>query len=284
MKHSLGPDIIVRIRRRLWKLPSRIVAILLSLRYRNDFVYTTKIQVVDGLFRLEQSYSEYKEVIHVFHPQRISRYFIGIQERLMKLFHEYCLHHIDDFRQGGYVVDIGSNVGELSLILARKFPEKLRFIRFEPSDNECRAAERNLEGISQTEIRNPLWFESTTMQFFECNETGDSSLIRPTSDAESVYLTTTTLDQELSHLMSEGIVLLKLEAEGAEPEVLRGGRGILPFISWVAADLGPERGIDKEETFAVCDKILKEAGFSLWATNPGGRKCYLYKNVKLQRE
>ncbi len=56
----------------------------------------------------------------------------------------------------------------------------------------------------------------------------------------------TTLDRVLDEAGVDPVQLLKLEAEGAEPEVLAGASAHLSRIDYIAADLGPERGVSQE--------------------------------------
>ncbi len=57
--------------------------------------------------------------------------------------------------------------------------------------------------------------------------------------------------------------LLKLEAEGAEPEILAGVEKRLPLIEYISADLGPERGVDQESTAAAAIDYLLARNFRL---------------------
>ena len=71
-------------------------------------------------------------------------------------------------------------------------------------------------------------------------------------------------------------MLLKLEAEGAEPEVIYGANKTLINLNYIAADLGPERGFNEECT-------IKEVSNSLYKNNfkmidfKYPRICCLYK-------
>jgi len=62
-------------------------------------------------------------------------------------------------------------------------------------------------------------------------------------------------------LENKTIKLLKLEAEGAEPEILQGAKQTLPHVMYVAADLGPERGIKNDNTVIPVMGILAGYGF-----------------------
>ena len=53
----------------------------------------------------------------------------------------------------------------------------------------------------------------------------------------------------------EKIKLLKLQAEGAEPEVSKGSLNSLKNIKFITADLGPERGLNQESTLRYYLKI-----------------------------
>lgn len=270
------------IRNLAWKFNKPTIVLLMSIFWKRRFAFPTRMHTEGGLIHITQIAGDEKATICVWQPKRVSRYFIGINARLDRILSEYCLEEIAFIGGQGIIIDIGLNVGEFPMAIERKFPGKFEYIGFEPSEKESLAAKENLRGLNHKLIRQPLWFETTTLEFYELNEYGDSSLIRPSLDAVAVMMISTTLDESLSHLIGKRIELLKLEAEGAEPEVLKGGGQILPYVAWVAADLGPERGIAKEETFDVCHKILSNLGFKLWATNTTGRKAYLYKNMKLQ--
>ena len=75
------------------------------------------------------------------------------------------------------------------------------------------------------------------------------------------------------------IKLLKLEAEGAEPEILLGGLKVLPQITYISADVGPERGLSYDTTLVQTVNILKDHGFELIKMGHPRIVC-LFKNKK----
>jgi FkbM family methyltransferase len=202
---------------------------------------------------------------------------MGVQARLNLIGNEYCLEQVKNVKEGVFV-DIGSNIGEFTLRAHQLFPA-VSFVRFEPSKNENLASSKNLVGVNQILIEKPLWSSVTSMKFYNQNETGDSSLFQPTNDAEFEEIETSTLDIEISKLNIKRIELLKLEAEGAEPEILQGGKETLKITQMITADLGPERGIGQERTFDQVNDLLTEAGFVLVGRNSGNRECYLYERA-----
>ena len=73
------------------------------------------------------------------------------------------------------------------------------------------------------------------------------------------------------------IKLLKLEAEGAEPEVIQGCDKILADIEFIAADLGEERGKEQESTMAPVINYVLSRNFEIISIN-AIRGSVLFKN------
>ena len=70
----------------------------------------------------------------------------------------------------------------------------------------------------------------------------------------------------------------KIEAEGAEPEVLDGAQAVLHLIDYIAVDCGFERGAKNEATFYACNKILSLHGFEIIDADLH-RNSFLYKRA-----
>jgi FkbM family methyltransferase len=265
-----------------WNLPPWLLVPILEFRCKRKFVRPTKVKKASGLIKLTQakrelpnSSAQYRH-IYFYHSQRISRYFIGIEERLNKLLTEYMVDQIPSF-DPSLVVDVGSNIGEFSMGVGARFPN-CKTIRFEPSITEAMASLYNLENQDSILIAKALWSEETILEFFMANENGDSSLFQPKENLASTRLEVSTLDKQLSFFEFDTIDLLKIEAEGAEPEVLLGASNSLLKTRYVVADLGPERGLAQTETFEEANRILAEKGFELIASKALERHCYLYEN------
>jgi len=78
------------------------------------------------------------------------------------------------------------------------------------------------------------------------------------------------------------VKLLKLEAEGAEPEVLKGALKTLKSIEYVSTDCGFERGKNQDATFNEVNEILVENGFYIVTANLK-RPVFLYRNSKYKK-
>jgi FkbM family methyltransferase len=276
------PTLVERVRNTarvtFWSAPPAFIPLLIQIRFRKKFKKRIKLSHSDGVLKLTEfnSSGDVRDFIYFFHPLRTTRYFDGIGNRLEKLLEEYCINQIPDLHSGVFV-DVGSNVGEFSLGILKRFPTS-KFIRFEPSYEENLASKKNLSVATDILIPKALWSEQTELTFYRRNEHGDSSLFTPDDERNAIRVQTTTLDDEIEKIYPGEIELLKLEAEGAEPEILRGGEKTIKRCRYVSADLGPERGILQESTFDEATGILKSYGFSLIGKNRGARQCYLFKN------
>jgi hypothetical protein len=143
------------------------------------------------------------------------------------------------------------------------------------------ASKRNLNRDNVTFNSSALWKVNTTLKFYHANNTGDSSLLPKDLSALSELIEARTLDSIVAELEIDQINLLKLEAEGAEPEILDGALKTLMKTKYVAADLGPERGPNELPTYSECKSKLEALGFKQVRSYEGGRETYLFRNMTI---
>lgn len=166
------------------------------------------------------------------------------------------------FSDDDCVIDCGANVGEVSLWLKRR-NRRLRHILVEPEPMEAKCADLNVfDGEART-LRKALWKEEGTLLFYKKPESADSSLFEVEDADEVVQVPVTTLANLLREAGVEHVRLLKLEAEGAEPEIILGCGEHLPKIDYIAADCGPERGLSQDETATDLINFLLARNFEL---------------------
>ncbi len=136
-------------------------------------------------------------------------------------------------------------------------------IAFEPDAREFAALQRNLQETGGLAINELLWSHTTEIDFYDANDSGDSSVWGSEKAVSVSRRTATTLDDALADtdFASRPIKLLKLEAEGAEPEVLSGAKTTLERVYFVTADVGPERGGDRRTTLFEVADVLRRLGF-----------------------
>lgn len=212
-----------------------------------------------ALYRIKDSKGH---KIFIGRKSRLRPYKKGIPKRLKRIRREYLLDYIE-FKENDICIDCGANVGEVTKYLQTNFG--VRVISIEPDATEFRCLKANADEQRTWFISQPLWSGIEEMPFYAANETGDSSLFAPPGSLAESRKTTTTLDTLLDSLglADERIRLLKLEAEGAEPEILQGARRSLAHIDYIAADVGPERGEHQKYTLVEVTLTLSEAGFEL---------------------
>jgi len=174
----------------------------------------------------------------------------GIARRLQSLGETYFLPQIG-FANGDVIVDCGANVGELKYWFVDQ-GLAVEYIGIEPSPLEYRCVEENVAPSAAHNVG--LWDRDGELDFYLSSQMADSSLIEPPEYDEIIRVPTRRLDQLLP---GRRIRLLKLEAEGAEPEAIAGAEGLLDRIDYISADLGFERGPpDKSQLEASVDDMF----------------------------
>lgn len=199
--------------------------------------------------------------IHFCRTERVFRYASGIEPFLDKLAREYMIHDIE-FNDGDWFVDCGANVGEVSLWIKRTHPH-VKIVAVEPEAREANCTDMNIFDGSARTLRQALWKQEEMISFYSKPESADSSLFETEDPAEITKIQARTLSSLAQHLGINRLRLLKLEAEGAEPEVIEGCGEFLRRIDYIAADCGPERGLEKKETATDLINLLLANGFEL---------------------
>jgi FkbM family methyltransferase len=251
--------------------------LLISLLNFENWIKTTgtrlKWDKQNGLFQVMDSAYQ----LQFCRKERSILYTSGVSKRIDSLARTYFQNEIPvDFN--GTFIDCGANVGELSLFVVNRYHCKV--LAFEPEPMEYQCLLSNLLGFGSARAFNKaLWEENKELNFYSSPQNADSSLIPSEPNQHKIVVRAITLDSLLSdHLLGEKGIILKIEAEGAEPEVIRGGRQLLKKTEMVLVDGGPERGFLKEKTEHQNDLELYELGFDKL---PGSStRCQVYKRVK----
>jgi len=243
------------------------------------FIQNTGVKFYYDVATKEFSYkdSKYGERIYFSHKTRAQMYLKGIRYRAQALGNEYLLNQIP-FENGDVVMDCGANIGELYYWF--KFNnKKIKYISFEPSPLEFEALRRNCtKGINHNI---GLWNTESNLQFYIASEAADSSIIQPASFDDVIQIETKMLE----NFVTKPIKLLKLEAEGAELEILEGLGEKLALIEYISADLSFERGVDSQSTLVPVINFLLRNNFSLIAIEYRSVKAlFRNNNVKPVRK
>ena len=213
--------------------------------------------------------------LYIARPSRTRRYRRGLLLQLDALADEYMLNQVP-ISDGDVVIDCGANVGEVGFWLQRRVA-KLQIISVEPERSEADCCDLNVYGGHSTTIRKALWQEDGELTFYSKNDTGDSSLFETVEFKTSSNVQTITLESLMREYGLGKVKLLKLEAEGAEPEILLGAGDALKQVEYISADLGPERGLSQETTAATVINFLLARDFRLVDVF-AERLVFLFKN------
>lgn len=219
----------------------------------------------------EYSYKDTDDdtVLVFCHKRRAMVYRLGMRKRIDLLADEYLLDFVS-FADGDTILDCGANIGELFQWFKNK-NLKVSYIGFEPSPIEFAALEKNVFPSVAKNIG--LWNEAGNLDFYVASQKADSSFIEPPSFDEVISVKTIRLDT----IVKERTKFLKLEAEGAEPEILDGLGENLKYIEFISADLGFERGKESESTLVPVVNFLLKNNFSLLGIS-AARLTAIFKN------
>ena len=182
------------------------------------------------------------------------------------------------FKDGDVFIDCGANVGDVRLWF-RLQGLQVRYVGFEPSPLEFGCLAANVADCAGTAGRVfpvGLWNREGVMKFYVSSKNADSSLIEPPQYDEVVEVEVKRLEE----FLTEPVKCLKLEAEGAEPEILEGCGEKLNLVEYVAADVSCERGVKEESTLAPVTNFLLSKGFEVVSVNQISHKyvIVLYRN------
>ena len=166
------------------------------------------------------------------------------------------------------------NIGELGYWARIR---GLTYHAFEPESREATCCDLNNSPHQRTTNRCGLWSETTQLRLFSKAKSADSSFIEIANYDQVTLVSAVALDDYVVQHGIQAIEVLKVEAEGAEPEVLRGARESLKISRYVAVDCGPERGLSQEDTVRDVCNAMYAAGFQMIHAN-ARRVCLLFEN------
>ncbi|MDA9671044.1 FkbM family methyltransferase, partial [Paracoccaceae bacterium] len=246
----------------------RVFCLLFNLRSK-ILNLNLRVKISDDYYQLlDKRNSDFQ---HFFRAEKQGNmaYGKGLEARLKDLSDSYFLEKID-FCQGDTFIDCGANVGDMFLLI-QNFKNHINYIGFEPSPNEYKCLQKNAKGMVTYNLG--LWKEEGELEFFVSSQGADSSLVRPKVFDSKITVKTARLE----NFITGNVKCLKLEAEGAEPEILQGLGEKLRLIEYITADVGFERGEDEDSTLAPVSNFLLKNNFKMVAIGKR-RLCVLFKN------
>lgn len=243
-----------------WRLP-------ITIEYRgSEKFFVVSDQRADGSPSAAVAFSK---------KERIWVYAKGVQARVQKLGEVYSIDACD-FAASDTVIDCGANVGEFSSLLRSRFGCSV--IAVEPEAEEAQCIRWNVPGVRDV-VNAALWRETKALALYSKNRSADSSLFETAGYDAVTTVQAICLDDIFDKYDLERVKFFKLEAEGAEPEILLGANRSISRISYISADLGPERGLKQESTVVPVCNFLYQHGFELVSVYPP-RQVYLFRNKR----
>jgi FkbM family methyltransferase len=207
-----------------------------------------------------------------FYNQRqgLYAYGNGFKKRKDELLSLYLIKNLE-FSDKDNIIDIGANNGDFYLC----FEKKIEYHGFEPSPIVFSNLKHNVKNHSLYNL-GVSNIEGNNIDFFLSDESGDSSILPINNFTKKITIETITLDK-IIHKIQKKIKLIKVEAEGYEPEILQGLKKYINDVEYITVDCGFERGIKMESTIAECSNYLIQNNFKM--INFGSpRLVALYKN------
>jgi len=214
---------------------------------------------------------------------RISRFIRGKNYALNRLVNQYLLtidiKNLTDLENDFSLFDIGANIGEFCIGVALG-TSKTNIFAFEPDPVAFECLKYNiLDSKCQDKIKPfsiALSNETKVQTFYLSTKDGDSSLFQPKEFDSKIEIECVRGDDFMEKFHIKHIELLKMDAEGFEPEVLEGFGKRIRDINFFAIDVGPER--DGLDTDYLVSKILLKNGAKVSNFIKEGKRKFLNAN------
>ena len=198
--------------------------------------------------------------IHFYTTKRAGRYRNGIDARLEATWAKYTTGAMR-FGPDDVIIDVGASIGEFALPAARAAGQVLAI---EPEPRAFTALKVNAELQSNNIIAIQAAASDVTgdLSFFVAADKADSSAIEPdrfthVDIVPGVRLADLVVEQSID---ADRLALVKIEAEGYEPEVLR---GLLPDVRprFLSVNCDPERRGESPLNQVV--QLMEKAGYRI---------------------
>jgi FkbM family methyltransferase len=210
----------------------------------------------------------------------------AIERKMLCGYETSVLRAVERFvAPGSHCIDVGANVGPVTLALARRVGPTGRVLAIEPGPPYVARLRRNLQanprlrdrvvvlqaGISDTK-GSLLWRPDPLHPF-----NAGLSQVHGTSVPGEVLVSVTTLDAAVAQQRWDRVDFIKIDVEGMELEVLRGARGTLeslrPVVLFETLEIFRSchlaiSGI--ADAFAEIERFLRGLNYRLCDLRPDG--------------
>ena len=238
------------------------------MRYKIKILIKCILFFIAGLgnYNLFKKKLYFKEKFYYFSRfSRLHNYLQGVDKRLFQVFNTYGIEkNIIEEIGNQPIIDIGANIGEFSIGLRELMDFQGKIICIEPDNWEFKTLEKNAVLFNLTCVNCAIGSESKDGFLTDDNFDANSRLLLANENTEFCQtVKIKTLNQVLIDLNVNNFGLIKIEAEGFEPEVLLGLDLNKINVQFFAIDCGPERPPENSNTVAFCLNYLTNFGYKL---------------------
>jgi len=188
---------------------------------------------------------------------RSSRFLKGFTHAANRQWARYGIEELLEGSRPEAVFDIGANIGEFTFAGQQRSLKNIYSFEPDPVAFECLSY--NVQKGSAKLFNFAFGEKTGEGTFFSASEGADSSLIKPDVESREIKMPIFRFEDFAETQEVQSAILVKLDAEGAEPEVLRGIGKYAHAISWISIDVGPER--HGQSTKVEVEALLHEYGF-----------------------
>jgi FkbM family methyltransferase len=194
---------------------------------------------------------------------------IGIKVYRMKYWMNY--NSIFEKHDIKTVVDVGANIGQFAIKVAKKNP-KVQIFSFEPIESVFKILSSNTLHFSNVKVFNIGFGERVETMTMFCNEASPSSsmlemddthveLFPHTKNVKETTVNVSTLDSFTFPKDMRGNIFLKIDVQGFEDRVLSGGYQFIEKCEVILIELNHMYLYKNQQPFYYFFSILEEKGF-----------------------
>jgi FkbM family methyltransferase len=181
---------------------------------------------------------------------------------------------------GGYVIaDVGGGTATTATMFAQLFPNLPIYV-FEPIKENFNTIDHSPHKTANWRTRNQAVGSSVGESYINVASRVTASSLLEMDDQIEGYgsmlqlqkrekIDITTLDHSIAP--TEKVLILKLDVQGFELEVLRGGAQTLARTSVIVLEINNHEGYKNAPTYYEIDEFLRQAGFQLHDLLPSAR-------------
>jgi FkbM family methyltransferase len=189
--------------------------------------------------------------------------------------HETSTAVLRIIRPGDTFLDIGANVGYFSLLVAKLVGAEGRVVSFEPNPRNCAAlaaaAARNQLDIVIEQVA--VAEHNGTALFCDLGENDSNGIFHIEGDGAATYeVNTVSLDSFMTASGTPAPKMIKIDVEGAEMQVLRGGSALFssPSLEFVICEFNVPQLHRFGSSMQDIVDFMDARGLSLYQFDNGG--------------